>query len=60
MEATPDPTPVEIRELCWEIQVTWTDAEKLKRGAWAYEQEVVEFPTAKVVELLETGGTAAD
>jgi hypothetical protein len=29
---TPDPTPEEIRERCWEIQLEWGPHERRRRG----------------------------
>ena len=42
MEATQDPTPVEIREQCLRIQDGSADAEERKRAAWAAERELRE------------------
>ena len=56
MEATPDPTPVEIREQCRRIQAGWSEATERTRGAWAYEWEPVELRQVQAVELLESGG----
>ena len=55
MEATPDPTPVEIREQCRQIQATWTERTERTRGLWAYGGEAIEFPRVQAVELLEAG-----
>ncbi len=53
MEATEDPTPVEIREQCLRIQDGWSEATERTRGAWAYEREPVELREVQAVELLE-------
>ncbi len=55
MEATRDPTPMEISQHCRRIQDGWSVETARTRGAWAYECEPVELRQVQVVELLELG-----
>ena len=60
MEKTPNPTPAEIREKCWEIQETWDRELERTRGAWAYEEETVELPQAKAAAFVKIVDNLAD
>ncbi len=60
MEKTPDPTPAEIREKCWEIQETWDRELERERGAWAYEREEIVFPQAKTATFVKVVDSPAD
>ena len=53
MEATRDPTPVEIREQCLRIQDGWTERERVRRAPWWAEQQAVEFPRWEPVDWPE-------
>jgi hypothetical protein len=47
-----DPSPMEIRRLCWEIQATWSPAEAQRR-AGVYVHRPVEVDVVEVTELVE-------
>ncbi len=53
MEATPDPTPVEIREECLRIQDGWTERERVRRAPWWAEQQAVELQRWAAADWLE-------
>ncbi len=38
-----DPTPEQIAEACERIRAGWSEAELRRRGAWAYQAEVIEY-----------------
>ena len=57
MEATPDPTPVEIREQCLRIQEGWSVETERLRGLWAYEWEPVELRRVSKLAAAERLGT---
>ncbi len=54
MEATQDPTPVEIRQECLRIQDGWSAKERVRRAPWWAEQQAVEFPRWAAADWLET------
>lgn len=53
MEATQDPTPVEIRQECLRIQDGWTERERVRRAPWWAAEQAVELRQAKVADVLD-------
>ena len=53
MEATQDPTPVEIREQCLRIQDCWTEGERVRRASWWAAEQAVELQRWAQADWLE-------